>query len=129
MFEQHERWLEELREHVNRDEAVTSDSGRMNLVAIASEVVDADADERRQTRIHIPNWESMASDLGDTLDYLGPETSVVVRDAVIELVTAINALFRTAADQCGKPQRHIDIDRRPAVRKCAAALYELLDQD
>lgn len=129
MFEQHERWLEELREHVNREEAVSSDSGRMNLVAIASEVVDADADERKQTRIHIPNWESMASDLGDTLDYLGPETSVVVRDAVIELVAAINALFRTAADQYGKPQRYIDGDQRPAVRKCAAALYELLDQD
>jgi hypothetical protein len=73
MFEQRDRWLEELSAHVGREESVVGSSGRMNLVAIAAEIVNADADERRQQRIHVPNWESMAVDLRDTTEYLGLE--------------------------------------------------------
>ena len=46
VFEQRERWLEELRAHGGREEAVTGSSGRMSLVAIAAEIVNPDADER-----------------------------------------------------------------------------------
>lgn len=38
MFEQYERWLEELRAHVGREEAVVGFSGRMNLAAIAGKL-------------------------------------------------------------------------------------------
>ena len=129
VFEQHERWLEELRQHVDKNEAVTSGSGRMNLVAIAAEVVDDDADERKQTRIHVPNWQSLASDLNDTLQYLGTETSTQVGPAVTALVSAIADLFVIKPDQNGNPQTHIDAGKRPRVKMCAATLFDLLDQD
>ena len=129
MFEQHERWLEELRSHVDRDEHVACSSGHMSLVAIALEIVNADADERRQEKIHIPNWVSMARDLQDTLNYLGPEATNVVEDAVVELVTAINNLFIEVTGEDGNTQTRSENNRRPQVKACAAALYDILDRD
>lgn len=46
VFERYERWLEELRAHVGRDEAIVGHSGRVPLVAITAEIVNAAADER-----------------------------------------------------------------------------------
>jgi hypothetical protein len=49
LFEQHEGWLEELREYTNRDGAVTFCSGHMPLTAIAQEIAAACADAREHT--------------------------------------------------------------------------------
>jgi hypothetical protein len=50
MFEQQERWLEELREYTDRKEAVTCRSGYMPLTAITQEIADACADTREPPR-------------------------------------------------------------------------------
>ena len=62
MFEQHERWLEELLEYTNRKESLTCISGHMPT-AIAQEIATACADNRQHSRQQIPNWQSMASNL------------------------------------------------------------------
>jgi hypothetical protein len=129
VFEQHERWLEELRSHVDRNEAIVESSGHMNLVAIAAEIVNADADERKLQKIHIPNWVSMAKDLQDTLNYLGPETSRIVEQAAVDLVAAINDLFTETTGEDDKAQTRIEHDRRPQVKAAAAALYDILNHD
>ena len=129
MFEQRERWLEELSAHVGREEAVTGSSGRMNLVAIAAEIVNADADERTQKRIHVPNWESMARDLHDTTEYLGPEAYSLARDASAALIQSIDDLFVEQQDEHGQARRSIDNERRPRVKASAAQLFELLNDD
>ena len=116
MFEQRERWLEELSAHVGREEVVAGSSGRMNLVAIAAELVNADADERRQKRIHVPNWESMARDLQDTTEYLGPEAYSLARDVSAALIDAIDNLFVEQLDERGQARRSIDNERRPRVK-------------
>jgi hypothetical protein len=129
LFEQRERWLEELSAHVGREEAVTGSSGRMNLVAIAAEIVNADADERTQKRIQVPNWESMARDLRDTTEYLGPQTYCLVRDASAALIDSIDGLFVEQQDERGQARRSIDNERRPPVKASAAQLFELLNDD
>ena len=58
MFEQHDRWLEELREYTNREEAVTCRSGYMPLTAIAQEITAACADARVRDHMQIDSWES-----------------------------------------------------------------------
>ncbi|MEV5834084.1 hypothetical protein [Nocardia sp. NPDC052112] len=130
MFEQRERWLEEMHDHVDHKESVTSTTGHMNLVAITAEIADACADERKQKRIHIPNWQSMARDLEDTLDYLGAEAAGAVRSEVTSLVGAINNdLLYEKLDDTGRMQTCIDNDKRPQVTKYAAALLARLDSD
>ena len=129
MFEQRDRWLEELSAHVGREESVVGSSGRMNLVAIAAEIVNADADERRQQRIHVPNWESMAVDLRDTTEYLGLEALSVVQEASAALIDAIDNLFVEQLDERGQARRGIDNERRPRVKASAAELFELLNGD
>lgn len=129
MYEQHERWLEELRAQVRRDEAVVGHSGRMTLAAIAAEIVNAAADERKQTRIHIPNWESMARDIQDTLNYLGPESAALASDPSKALIDAINGLFVEVKGLDAKTQRIIDNERRPRVTSRSAELFDLIDDD
>jgi hypothetical protein len=78
MFEQHERWLEELLEYTDRKEAVTCRSGYMPLTAITQEITTACADAREHGRLQIGSWESMAADLSDTLDWIGPDLLALV---------------------------------------------------
>ena len=78
MFEQDERWLDELVEYTNRKESRTCSSGHMPLTAIAQEIATACADTRQHSRQQIPNWQSMASDLSDTLDWIGPDLQALV---------------------------------------------------
>jgi len=78
MFEQHARWLEELLEYTNRKESVTCTSGYTALTAITQEIATACADTRQHSRQQVPNWQSMASDLSDTLDWIGPELQALV---------------------------------------------------
>jgi hypothetical protein len=52
MFEQHARWLEELRAYTDREEAVTCRAGYMPLTAIAQEIATASTDARVHDRMH-----------------------------------------------------------------------------
>ena len=54
MFEQHERWLEELLEYTNRKESLTCSSGHMPLTAIAQEIATACADTATSQRAADP---------------------------------------------------------------------------
>ena len=53
MFEQHERWLEELIEYTDRKEVVTCRSGYMPLTAIMQEIATACADAREHGRLRV----------------------------------------------------------------------------
>lgn len=101
----------------------------MSLVAIIAEIVNADTDERKLQKIHIPNWVSMAKDLQDAFNYLGPETSDIVEEAVVDLVTAIHHLFTETTDEDGKRQTRIEHDRRQQVKAVASALCDTLSHD
>jgi hypothetical protein len=72
LFQQHDRWLEELLEYTNREEAVTCRDGYLTLTAIAQEIATACADARVHDHKQKASWESMAADLFDTLDWIGP---------------------------------------------------------
>jgi hypothetical protein len=78
MFEQHERWLEELLEYTNRNEAVTCRAGYLPLTAITQEIAAACADARKHDNQQKASWESMAADLSDTLDWIGPDLLALV---------------------------------------------------
>ncbi|WP_157108491.1 hypothetical protein [Aldersonia kunmingensis] len=102
----------------------------MNLVAISLEIADACADERAQTRIHVPNWQSMATDLEDAVSYLGSEAATAVRAETVSLIDAIrNQLLSETADDTGKTQISIDNGKRPQVTDFSAALLARLDGD
>ena len=72
MFEQHDRWLEELLEYTDRKEAITCSSGYIPLTAITQEIATACADSRPHSRRQVDSWQSMADDLADTLGWIGP---------------------------------------------------------
>lgn len=78
MFEQHARWLEELQAYTQREEAVTCRAGYMPLTAIAQEIATACADARVHDHMQVDSWESMAADLSDSLDWIGPELLALV---------------------------------------------------
>ncbi len=58
MFEQRERWLEELRAYTDEKDSVTSTSGRMPWDAIVREIDAACSDARPHGRQHIRDWHS-----------------------------------------------------------------------
>jgi hypothetical protein len=51
MFEQHDRWLEELLEYTDRRESVTGTSGHVPPTAIAQEIAAACAEQRQHDRV------------------------------------------------------------------------------
>jgi hypothetical protein len=126
MFEQHERWLEELLEYTNRKEAVTCRSGYMPLTAIAQEIAVACADIREHTGQQAASWESMAADLSDSLDWIGPGLLALV-DSVSQAVhhAITNDLLSTGPNG----GRRLDDTKRPIVAAQTAALARVLDQD
>ena len=126
MFEQHDRWLEELLEYTSRKESVTCTSGCMPLTAIAQEIATACADNRQHSRQQSPNWQSMASDLADTLDWIGPDLQALVDHparAVHHTVT--NDLLVTGPNGGAG----LDDSKRPVVAAQTAALTAILDRD
>ncbi len=89
MFEQHARWLEELREYVDRKEPVTCGSGYMPLTAITQEVSAAGTDPRPHDGVYVDSWTSMAADLADSLQWSGPELLALVDTAARSVHQAI----------------------------------------
>jgi hypothetical protein len=84
IFQQRERWLEELHEYVNRKELIICDAGYMSLPAITDEITEAAADPRPHTRQQRYDWKSRARDLDDTRAWLGPQLRAQVERATSE---------------------------------------------
>jgi hypothetical protein len=126
MLEQHARWLEELQAYTQREEAVTCRAGYMPLTAITQEIATACADARVHDHMQIDNWESMAADLSDSLNWIGPELLALVDTparAVHQAITNGVLVPRPGA----RPQ--IDDTKRPDVAAQTAILAAVLDQD
>ena len=126
MFEQRERWLEELRAYTDEKDSVTSTSGRMPWDAIVQEINAACADARTHGRQQIRDWQSMAADLADSLDWIGPELRALVDtrgQAVVGTITTCllvtNPTGRTTLDDT----------IRPAVGTQASILVSALNSD
>jgi hypothetical protein len=127
MFEQHDRWLEELLEYTNQKEAVTCRSDYMPLTAIAQEITTACADARVHDHMQIDSWESMAADLSDSLDWIGPNLLALVDTAARRVHHAItNDLL---VPRPPNPRPRIDDTKRPIVAAQTAALAAVLDRD
>lgn len=127
MFEQHARWLEELREYIDRKEPVAGRAGYMPLTAITLEITAAAADPRPHDGVYIDSWTSMAADLDDSLQWMGPELLALVDTAARSVHQAIsNSLL---VPRAGAARPRIDDTQRPAVATRAAALSALLDRD
>jgi hypothetical protein len=127
LFEQHARWLEELREYIDRKEPVTCSAGYMPLTAITLEITAAGADPRPHDGVYIDSWTSMAGDLADSLQWIGHELLALVDTAARSVHQAItNGLL---VPRAGAARPRIDDTQRPAVARRAAALAALLDRD
>lgn len=126
LFEQHDRWLEELLEYTNQKEAVACRSGYMALTAITQEIAAACDDIRKHTGQQAGSWESMAADLSDCLDWIGPHLLALVDTASQTVHRAItNDLLLTGP----KGGRGLEDTKRPIVAAETAALAKVLDQD
>jgi hypothetical protein len=127
LFVQHERWLEELLEYTKREEAVTCRAGYMPLTAITQEIAAACDDIREHTGQQAASWESMAADLSDCLDWIGPNLLALVDTpgrAVRHAIT--NDLL---VPRPPNPRPRIDDTKRPIVATQTAALAKILYQD
>lgn len=126
IFQQRERWLEELREYVNRKEAIICGAGYMSLPAIADEIREAAADPRPHTRQQRYDWKSRARDLDDTRAWLGPQLRTQVESAAADL-------SRTITTDLLIPKRNgnfdLDDSKRPLVLAKVQALRTLLERD
>ncbi|WP_280297085.1 hypothetical protein [Nocardia abscessus] len=125
MFEQRDRWLEELDEYTGRKDSITCTAGRMPLTAIVDEIANACADAREHTGQQIRDWQSMASDLSEAVDWVGPKLdSLVASKATAVHQTIMNQLLVT---KNGKV--HLDDSIRPAVAGQVGTLAAALDSD
>ncbi len=126
MFEQHARWLEELQEYTRRKEAVTCRAGYMPLTAITQEIATLCADARVHDHLQIRSWESIAADLSDSLDWIGPELLALVGTPARTVHQAItNGILVPRSGT--RPL--IDDTKRPFVAAQTARLAAALDQD
>jgi hypothetical protein len=129
IFEQRDRWLEEMREQLQRKESVTSHLGYMDLVSIASEIVNAASDERKQTSLHIPNWKSLREDLADSLSYFGPELHGEVGACIGALIMALDDVIQTKTMSDGARKPYFDEARRGVLQANADQLLSKLVLD
>ncbi|MFE2961816.1 hypothetical protein [Nocardia tengchongensis] len=129
MFELRERWIEEVHDHLQADERVTCTDGYMDLAAIVTEIVDADADERRQKPIMVPNWQSLRVDLADTLERLGTELQTLIKSDGEAVLDALGKLVIPKVMPNGAERLIVEEVNRPQVRKTIRALAERLDED
>ncbi|CAN5875595.1 hypothetical protein BH09ACT7_BH09ACT7_29040 [soil metagenome] len=127
MFEQHPRWLEELREYTDRKEPVTCRAGYMPLTAITLEITAASADPRPHDGVYVDSWTSMAADLADSLQWIGPELRAVVDTAARSVHHAITNGLLVPRPGAARPR--IDDTQRPLVATRTTALAALLDRD
>lgn len=126
LFEQRDRWLEELREYVNRKELIICEAGYMPLPAIAEEITEAAADPRPHTRQQRYDWNSRARDLDDTREWLGPQLRAHVESAASEVSRTI-----TTDLLIPRPNGNFALDdtKRPLVLAKVDALATVLDRD
>lgn len=126
MFQQRERWLEELREYVGRKELSICGAGYMSLPAITVEISEAAADPRPHASQQRYDWKSRARDLDDARAWLGPQLSAQVDFAASEVSEAITVelLPQKANGNFG-----LDDTKRPHVLAKAQALGALLQRD
>ena len=105
---------------------MTCTSGHMPLTAIAQEIATACADNRQHGGQQIRDWQSRASDLADTLDWIGPDLHVLVAASGQAIHHAItNDLLVT------RPSGRTELDdsKRPVVDAQTAVLIGILDRD
>jgi hypothetical protein len=124
MLEQHARWLEELQAYTDREEAVTCRAGYMPLTAIAQEIATASTEARVHDRMQRDNWESVAADLSDSLNWIGPELLALVDTPAQAIHQAI-----TNGVLVPRPNGGPDIDdpKRPDVARLTAVLAAVLE--
>lgn len=127
LFEQHARWLEELREYIDRKEPVSCRAGYMSLTAITLEIAEAAIDPRPHDGVYVDSWTSMAADLDDSLQWIGPELLALVSTAARSVHYDITN--RLLVPRPGAARPRIDDTQRPAVAMQTAALAALLDRD
>ncbi|GAA0997310.1 hypothetical protein GCM10009551_064690 [Nocardiopsis tropica] len=125
IFDQRERWIEELREYVLNNAAVICQAGVMALPAITEEIEEAALDPQPHNGMQKNDWTSRARDLEDSLKWVGPELASLVTAAVRDLHRLIANDLLTGSSG----PRAVDDSKRPDVAKWAAALGALLDQD
>lgn len=126
VFEQHDRWLEELLEYTRRKESITCTSGHMPLTAILQEIADACADPQQHDRMQIYDWQSRASDLSDTLDWLGPELKALVDAQGQAIQQAITNDLLAPGPNGGA---RLDDTKRPVVDAANSALTTTIGGD
>lgn len=126
LFEQHDRWLEELLEYTHRKEAITCTSGHMPLTAILQEIADACADPQPHDHMQIYDWRSRASDLADTLDWIGPELKTLVAVPGQAVLLAITNDLLASGPNGGA---RLDDSKRPVVDAANAALIATVGGD
>jgi hypothetical protein len=126
IFQQRERWLEELREYLNRKESIICGTGYMSLPAITDEIAEAAADPRPHTRQQRYDWKSRARDLEDTRAWLGPQLRAQVEPATSEVSKTITTNLLTP-----KQDGDFDLDdsQRSLVLAKVQALATLLERD
>ncbi|WP_286151313.1 MULTISPECIES: hypothetical protein [unclassified Mycobacterium] len=126
MFEQHDRWLEELLHYIDREESITCTSGHLPLPAILQEIADACADPQQHDRTQAYDWQSRASDLRETLDWLGPELRALVDAPAQGILQAITTQLLYT-----NKKRKLDLNdtKRSLVDAAAAALSAVIGRD
>lgn len=126
MFEQHDRWLEELLHYINLKEVITCTSGHLSLPAILQEIADACADPQQHNWTQKYDWQSRASDLKETLDWLGPELKALVDVPAQGILQAITTQLLYTNK---KGKLDLNDTKRPLVAVAAAALSTVIGQD
>jgi hypothetical protein len=126
VFQQHDRWLEELLEYTHRKESITCTSGHMPLPAILQEIADACADPQQHDRMQIYDWQSRASDLADALDWIGPELKALVDVMGQPILQAIaNDLLAPGPNGGAR----LDDTKRPVVDAANSVLFASIGGD
>ncbi|MFI1916803.1 hypothetical protein [Nocardia sp. NPDC020380] len=126
MFDQHDRWLEELMLYTGRKELITCTAGRMPLTAIVAEIAEACSDPRVHDRQRSYDWQSMASDLEAALEWIGPELSALVDSTSRAVHTTITADLLVSTKNGALA---VDDSQRPAVTAKIAAVTGILSGD
>lgn len=131
LLKRYDRWIEELHEVVSSKRPSLASTREMDLVAIATEILDACSDRRDQERFGVPIWESMATDLEKTTETLGPETFEQVNETVDALLLLIRQkLIQQRTKGAGhKPQKWIATKQIPFMEESTQKLVTLLDAD
>lgn len=124
IFDQRERWLEELHEYVREDASVICEAGYMSLPAITDEIAEAALDPQPHGGQQKNDWISRAGDLDDSLSWTGPELAALVTAAVHDLHRSITSELLT-----GRSKPSVDDSKRAVVAKEVATLGVLLDRD